>query len=127
MIPLECVTRAGLLPANADAPTNTQSAKSLSRAGLIPAYADSPTESKSPSRAALLPAFADPPTDLQSSNFKASKSCSRAALHPAYADPLSDSGPGHPHPQRRQNEGRQRVQGLRPLVRLTSSFASTLL
>ena len=44
MFRLECVTRAGLLPAIADARTNTQSAKSLSRAGLIPAYADSPTD-----------------------------------------------------------------------------------
>ena len=44
MFRLECVTRAGLLPAIADARTNTQSAKNLSRAGLIPAYADSPAD-----------------------------------------------------------------------------------
>ena len=39
MFRLECVTRAGLLPAIADARTNTQSAKSLSRAALLPAFA----------------------------------------------------------------------------------------
>ena len=43
MFRVECVTRAGLLPAIADPPTTPQSDKTPSRAGLLPANADAPT------------------------------------------------------------------------------------
>ena len=65
MFRLECVTRAGLLPAIADPPTTPQSDKTPSRAGLLPAYADPPTDAKelkSASRAGLLPAYAASPS-----------------------------------------------------------------